>query len=158
MNAFARGLRHFGLLFGFWVILSGEMDVFHLSAGALVAGVTAAVAVRAGRGPAFPLGRFLAYVPWLLWQIVVSNLRVAILVLSRRPRIQPAFVRARPSVSGRSALGLVGCSITLTPGTVAVEARPGLLLVHALDAASATEIRGGVIDERVARIFGREAS
>jgi multicomponent Na+:H+ antiporter subunit E len=158
VTSFLRGARLFAALFGFWIILSGEMDAFHLSAGAAVAGVTATAAVRASRGPAFPLGRFLAYVPWLLGQILLSNLRVAGLVLSRRSRIQPRFVRACPRVSGRTALGVTGCSITLTPGTVTVEARPGHLLVHALDATSAAEIREGIVEARVSRIFGGEGA
>lgn len=154
MSAVARGLRIFVLLFAFWAALSGAFDAFHLGAGALVAAAAAVVASRRARVPAFPILRFLAYLPWLLGQILLSNLRVARLVLSPRSRIEPSFVRVAPRCQGRTALALAGCSITLTPGTVTVDAKPGLLLVHALDARSAADVRDGAVEARVERVFG----
>ena len=48
---------------------------------------------------------------------------------------------------------MLGNSITLTPGTITVEVSPGELLVHALDASSCEELKSGVFDDRVGRLF-----
>jgi multicomponent Na+:H+ antiporter subunit E len=101
---------------------------------------------------AMRLGSFLAYVPWLVWQIVLSNLRVARIVLSPTMRISPAFVRQRPGVEGARALTLLGSSITLTPGTLTVDVDGEEIFVHALDTASADDVRAGTIARRVRRV------
>ena len=51
----------------------------------------------------------------------------------------------------RSSVGLVihANSITLTPGTITVEAEPGRFLVHALTRAGAEGAAGGDMDARV---------
>ncbi|MFN3485276.1 MAG: Na+/H+ antiporter subunit E, partial [Planctomycetota bacterium] len=121
--------------------------------GILSALTLAALRTRRRTTGAFPIGRFLLYVPWLLGQVLVSNLRVARLALSPRPRLSPRLLRTPPGVTGRPALTLLGCSITLTPGTVTVDATPDTLVVHALDAASAGDIERGIAARRVQALF-----
>ena len=56
----------------------------------------------------------------------------------------------------KSDLGLViyANSITLTPGTIAVDVEPGEILVHALSAAAAKDLEGGEMDRRVSQVEG----
>lgn len=157
MGTFARFLRTAAALMAAWIVLSQVFDAFHLGLG-LVASVALA-AVRARRAPAggFPTLRFLAYIPWLVKQIVVSNFRVACLAIAPRPRLAPRLLRVAPGALGRPALTLLGCSITLTPGTVTVDADGETLLVHALDAASARDIEQGILARRVRGVFGLQS-
>lgn len=140
-----------------WALLSGEFDAFHLGLGGLSAGGIAALRTGPAKLPPFPALRILAYAPWLMGQILLSNLRVARLALSPRLRLSPQFVEVPPDVRGDVPLTVLGCSITLTPGTVTLDADDRLLSVHALDEASAAEIREGVISARVRALFRQEA-
>ena len=144
-------------LLGIWYLLSGKADLFHLGVGTAAAVGVAALG-RARAGEAFPLPRFAAYLPWLLWQVFVSNLRVARLALSPRRALAPRVVRAAPNLDDERALTLLGCSITLTPGTVTLDIAPGGMTVHALDEVSAREVEEGDFARRVARVFKQEGT
>lgn len=141
-----------GFLWGIWILLSGKMDVLHLGAGGAAA-LGVAFLARPRTDERFPLGRFAGYVPWLLWQVLKSNLRVARLALAPRASLAPRVVRAVPSLSDERALTLAGCSITLTPGTVTLDIAPDLMTVHALDPVSAREIETGDVVRRVGGVF-----
>ena len=62
----------------------------------------------------------MAYLPWLLWQIVLSSLQVAYVVLHPKMPIQPGdpFPDSLPHTLARLTLAT---SITLTPGTITID-------------------------------------
>ncbi len=144
-------------LLGLWLVLSAKRDAVHLLAG-VASAIAIAATIRVERpayGPGRPtLARFLAYVPWLAWQILLSNLHVARLALARRPAIRPRFVRRAPGLADPRALTLLGTSITLTPGTLTVDIGPDAMLIHALDDAVAADIEAGTMAARVRAVFG----
>lgn len=144
------------VLIAMWCVLSGKFDWLHLGAGVLTSVVIAA-GVQMRKRRAIPLLRLIAYVPWLLWQVIKSNLHVARLVLFRFQDAKPRFVRIDPQLDGDMPVTVLGCSITLTPGTVTVDTDGRWLLVHALDETSAEELQEGAMARRVARVFGGEA-
>lgn len=71
----------------------------------------------------------------VLWDIVVSNIAVAKLVLDPRSRPQPAWVRVPLTLQHPTAISLLASVITTTPGTVSceVDEQRREILVHALD-------------------------
>jgi multicomponent Na+:H+ antiporter subunit E len=141
------------ILIAVWYVLSGIVDVLHFGTGVVTA-VLIAVTYRAVPDRTrFHAGRFAVYVPWLIWQIIISNLRVARVVLNPRMPIRPTFISQPPGVAGDRALTLLGMSTTLTPGTLTVDVRPDEIFVHALDAASARDMRDAVVASRVAEVF-----
>lgn len=73
----------------------------------------------------------------VLWDIVVSNITVARIALSPRANPQPAWAPITLSVTHPSAITVLACIITMTPGTVSciVDEQRRLILVHALDCA-----------------------
>jgi multicomponent Na+:H+ antiporter subunit E len=140
------------ILVAMWCVLSGKFDAMHLGVGVLTAAAVAAgVHLRSPR--AMPLLKLVAYLPWLLMQVVKSNVHVARLVLLRFEDVKPRFVRIEPGLRGDRPVTLLGCSITLTPGTVTVDTDGRWLLVHALDASSASDLEEGAMARRVARVF-----
>ncbi len=141
------------LLSGIWYLLSGMMDLLHFGTGVVVALLIAANFEPIADVTKFRPLRFLFYVPWLIGQIVISNLRVARAVLSPRLAISPVFVSAKPGVDGPRALTLLGCSVTLTPGTVTVDIGEDEIFVHALESASAQDIRDQVMSRHVNAVF-----
>lgn len=151
-------LSAFLALCAFWLLLSGTFTAFLLTAGA---GSALAVLVFARRmdvidreGHPIHLGwRALAsYWPWLLWEIVKSSWDVSRRILDPRLPISPSLARFRPSQKSELGLVIHANSITLTPGTVAVEVGPDEFLVHALTREAAAGLAGSEMDRRVAAL------
>ena len=139
-----------------WYVLSGMADAFHLGVGVVVSIVITAAFFPWKSERPFPVLRFLAFIPWEIWQILLSNYNVARLVLKKNPPIAPRFILRKPLLKSDEALTLLGCAITLTPGTLTVDITRDQLLVHALDAASAKSIDEDVMTHKVDGVF-REA-
>jgi multicomponent Na+:H+ antiporter subunit E len=145
------------VLTGIWYLLSGKLDLLHFGAGVLAAATIAATLRPVVDGTTFSPARFLVFLPWMVVQIVVSNLRVARMVLRRRMPVEPAFLRETPGVRGTRALAMLGASITLTPGTLTLDVGEDEVFVHALDAASARDVREKAVARRLADVFRVEA-
>lgn len=62
--------------------------------------------------------RFLAVV---LWDIIVANIHVALLVLGPQRAIRPGFVRLALDLDNDFAITLFANTVSLTPGTVSAE-------------------------------------
>jgi len=144
------------ILTGVWYLLSGKFDLLHFGTGVVTAFLIALTVLPNADSTTFRFGRFLLFVPWLIGQIVISNLRVARLLLSRKVAIAPAFIAQRPNVAGPRALTMLGCSITLTPGTLTIDVGEEEIFVHALDAASADDVRENVMSRRVLEVFSQD--
>lgn len=140
-------------LYGIWLLLSGRLYPQYLLIGAGGALLIALTVFPWKATHPFPVLKFLLFAPWHLWQVLVSNLRVAGVALSRSAKIQPRFVRVNPGTGDARALATLGCAVTLTPGTLTVEIEPGAMLVHSLDAASSREIEEGVMADHVKKVF-----
>jgi multicomponent Na+:H+ antiporter subunit E len=157
------------LLFGLWVILSGKWDGFHLALGAGSAlgiglGTRRLLFLPPAIGPAavypfaaIPWWRLVLYLPWLLWQIVLSSLQVAYAVLHPRMPIQPGMIRFRASLPHPLAQLTLGTSITLTPGTITIDVQDDEFVVHALTAEAAQALAPptgqGDMPRRVAALY-----
>jgi multicomponent Na+:H+ antiporter subunit E len=137
------------LLFAFWVVLSGKFDAFHLSIGA-----ASAVCIALGTQPlllrtpaivpdarhplsAISWGRLLLYIPWLAWQVVLSSLQVAWVVLHPKMPISPCIVQFETPLPHELARLTLANSITLTPGTITLDVDGDTFVVHALTTGSA---------------------
>jgi multicomponent Na+:H+ antiporter subunit E len=143
------------VLFAFWVTVSGRLDWFHLLVGVATVACVAWLQsrLRPLRNPGDPRLRFvplLLYIPWLLWQMVVSAVLVARLILWERDRVDPqlfAFRSRQPSVVNHV---VFANSITLTPGTITVDLKDDRYLVHALCPETARGVLGGSMARKVA--------
>lgn len=146
-------------LFVFWLVLSGIYTPFLLLAGL---GASIAVAALAWRmdvadregHPVHLTPAALVYWPWLIKEIVKSGWQVSKIILDPRLPVSPALVRFRPSQ--KSTVGLVthANSITLTPGTITVEADHREFLVHAVTREAAAGVVDSEMDRRVSRLEG----
>ena len=147
-------------LFAFWLLLSGMYTPFLVLSGLGVAAAVAALAARMGLAdaeghPVHLVLRAAAYWPWLLKEILVSGWQVSRIILDPRLPVSPTLARFKPSQ--KSTVGLVthANSITLTPGTITVEAGPDEFLVHALTREGAAGLADSEMDRRVTRFEGR---
>jgi multicomponent Na+:H+ antiporter subunit E len=144
-------------LFAFWLVLSGIFTPFLVASGL---GAAIAVALLARRmevvdREGHPIHLSLAaltYWPWLAKEIVKSGWQVARIILHPRLPISPTFVRFRPSQKSTVALATHANSITLTPGTLTVDADQEEFLVHALTHEGAAAVVDSEMDRRVSRL------
>lgn len=131
----------FIILFVFWMFLSGRFDYFHLSLGIISCAIVAHAShdllfkdIRA-KNRHIEVIRFIKYLPWLFYQIVLANIHVAYLVLHPRTLklIDPHIIRFKTRLRKDLSLVTFGNSITLTPGTITVLIKEGHYYVHAID-------------------------
>ncbi len=149
-------------LYVFWLLLSGHYDPFLLGAGAL-----AAVAIAfAGRlfgyadREGHPVERVFAgfrYWPWLVVEIAKSALAVARIILTPSLPIAPRLVKLRAGPNTAVGMATYANSITLTPGTITVDADRShhWLIVHALTEDGVIGLEAGDMDRRVTAFEGR---
>lgn len=143
----------------FWLLLSGFFTAFLLSAGG---GCALAVVWFARRmdvvdpeGHPIHLGpRALLYWPWLAKEIVKAAWDVSRIILDPKLPISPTLVRFKPTQ--RTDVGLVihANSITLTPGTITIEAASGEFLVHGLTRGGAEAVVDSEMDRRATACEG----
>ena len=158
----SRVLWLWGILFALWLLLSNHFDTRFLAFGAATCSVAVLVAARMGivdreSVPLHLLPRAFAYVPWLVWEILKSNVRVARIILAPRLRIDPSIVHFR--ASQRTDLGrfIYANSITLTPGTVTTGIVGDDLEVHAIVRSEIDGTEENVMNRRVAALEGETA-
>lgn len=126
-----------GGLLAVWLLLQQSVAPAHLLSGAVL-GVVAPLLARGFLGKAArprawaEVARLSAVV---LWDILVSNVVVARIVLDPSSRPRPAWVRVPLRTRHPTAATLLAAIITTTPGTVScvVDDERWEILVHALD-------------------------
>jgi multicomponent Na+:H+ antiporter subunit E len=143
-----------------WLLLSGYFQILLLSLGAASVTFCVWIAVRMDvidhEGvPLHITWAGLRYVPWLISEIIKANIDVARRVISPSLPIAPSLFDA--PVSQKTDLGqvLYANSITLTPGTVAVDLDPGVIRVHALHDGAAAGVLDGEMDRRISAVEGQ---
>ncbi|MAG29364.1 MAG: hypothetical protein CL908_00535 [Deltaproteobacteria bacterium] len=146
-----------------WLLLSGHYDATLITYGVLCCAGVVALVARLGilDMEALPthLGvRPFLYIPWLLKEIVLSNLSVAKVILTPSLPIHPRILRISASQKTQVGQVMYANSITLTPGTVTLDVRNGQFLVHALTEDSAEGLLSGEMDRRVAHLEAKGAA
>jgi multicomponent K+:H+ antiporter subunit E len=102
----------------------------------------------------------LRFVPLVVYDIVVSNVAVAKIVLNPARTPRPAWLEVPLDATHPLAITLLAAIITMTPGTVScvVDDERGLILVHALDCDDAATMVAQIKDryERPLRLILEE--
>lgn len=80
-------------------------------------------------------GAIFRFLPVFLWDVLVANVVVALLILNPSRRLRSRWLVIPLESTNPYSISTLACVITLTPGTVSAEFGPGraTLLVHALD-------------------------
>lgn len=159
-----RATTLFLLLFGFWSLLSGRLDPLFIVLGLLSAAAVTRMSLPllervigpADASPRIHLWYLLSYILWLLARIPPAGFQVARVVLDPRRSPRPGVVRFRTGLSTPIARTVLANSITLVPGTMTIEVRDDLLLVHAFEPGAAAELASAETQRRIARMFRLE--
>lgn len=157
-----RSLILFAYLLVVWLLLSGHFDSTLIGYGVLsclgIVALMAHLGILDNEALPTHLGfRVLAYLPWLLKEIVLSNLAVAKVILDPKLPIHPRILRVAGSQKTDVGRVFYANSITLTPGTITLDVRDGKFLVHALTSDSAAGLESGEMDRRVSHLEAKAA-
>lgn len=154
----------FSILFGLWLILSGQYDSFHITLGVISCAIVVMFSGDLLFGPSritdvvrhwLGIG---AYIPWLLYQILLANFHILYVVLHPKMMdlIDPNIIRFQSSLKSELALVVFANSITLTPGTITVYVSvDGDFRVHAIDKKSGEPLPGEM-EARIIQAFKEE--
>ena len=142
-------------LFAMWVLLSGKFEAFHLSVGvasvALVVWLQRGLPSLRGSAPKLVPLRVVVYVFWLVWQMLLSAIYVArVILFAPKDTVDPqffAFDSSQPSMLNRV---ILANSITLTPGTITVDLDSERYVIHALTRTTGDDVMTGDMAQRVA--------
>ena len=140
-----------------WILLqnkfSAGMLVFGLILGIVIPVLTARWWTDRPQGIR-PL-RMIAYVILVLWDIIIANIQVAWIILTKsNASMSPAWVVVPLDLKEPEAITILAATITLTPGTVSADLSDNgrYLLVHALDATDPDAVRDEIKDRYERRL------
>lgn len=156
----------FTTLMAFWFIMSGFFDPIHAAMGA--GSVTAVLALnyQLRKHKYFEdevdvldelrYVRLFLYSFWLLYQIIVSGIQVARLILTPSLPVEPQMIRFKVNLPSAHAKMILGNSITLTPGTLTVDITGDEFLVHAIVPKAYQGIIDDTMPKKVLNLFTKE--
>ena len=132
------------LLFVFWLLISGLFTPKHLTIGAITSIAVAWITRPLLRLPSaknqdniylafqIPYIKLFLYLLWLFKEICKSNSYMLKLILNPKMPIEPVIVQFEKNFDNPLAHTILGNSIALTPGTLAVEIDEGVYVIHAI--------------------------
>lgn len=145
--------------FIFWLLLSGYFTPMLLGFGVISCGLVFVFADRMGVSDreALPWGQLRAiitYWPWLIMEIVKSNVDVVKRILDPDLPISPTVMRYKTSHQTDMGRVIYANSVTLTPGTVTLRLDGDEVVVHVLARELAVDLAGSEMDRRTRALEG----
>jgi multicomponent Na+:H+ antiporter subunit E len=131
-----RYLTLFILAFLFWMLLTFELSLSNIVAGAVTALVTSLLFTRHFFNKVYKLLQprryfwLLVYLGVLMWECVKANFDVAYRVLHPAMPIRPGIVKVKLELKSDFARTMLANSITMTPGTITVDIVGDDLYIH----------------------------
>lgn len=150
------------ILFSFWIMLSGHFDFLHLFLGVICSLLTSywshdLIIGKANLSTYLKrLLRFVKYLPWLLWQILLANINLVSLILHPKMPIEPRIVKFKSNLKSNLGILILANSITLTPGTVTIEGNRKEFIVHAINKRAARSLLAGEMQAKVKEVEGKD--
>ena len=140
-------------------MLSGHTSPLLLSLGLLSVAAVVACASRLevldDEGvPVHLLPGLIRYVPWLIGQVIRSNLDVARRIVSPELPIYPSVIKVNAPHHTEVGRVTYANSITLTPGTISLDVSAETIEVHALTEDAAIDLMSGEMARQVQRAEG----
>jgi multicomponent Na+:H+ antiporter subunit E len=157
----------FGISFLFYQLLGGfALTRFDLLTGGASAIIVSVMLHRISfadrlRLPTLArrLLRLALFVPYLVYEIIKSNILVSYVILHPKLPIEPRMTQIRTAVWGAMPVTTLANSITLTPGTLTVRVTGRDFMVHTLIPSAREGLFDGALERAVRFVFyGRHAA
>jgi multicomponent Na+:H+ antiporter subunit E len=142
-----------------WTALNGQFTLSSLLTGAFLGRIVLIVLAKGGVLPSAEVGRLervLSLLGYLVWQIVVANLRVARDVVSIQPRLRPGVIRLPLEISTDREIMLLAAMINITPGSVALDLSEdrSVMFIPVMDMDTPDEVRREIKEGFERRLLG----
>jgi multicomponent Na+:H+ antiporter subunit E len=125
-------------LFVFWIIITASFSPGNIVAGlissflvVLLVRLTFRIRLPEQITPVF-LIRFPIFLVMLAWEVIKANINLAWLLIRPRLLIDPTIVTFKTELQEEFRRTIIADSITVTPGTLTLDAQGDELLVHCL--------------------------
>jgi multicomponent Na+:H+ antiporter subunit E len=145
----------FSVLFTFWLLLSGIYNTLTISLGVVSCLLVIFLLLRMevidheGQPVHLALSAILKYWSWLFSEILFSGINLTKIILNPKLPISPTVDFVPSSQLTDLGKTTFANSITLTPGTIAIEIKKGFVLVHSIESRLLIELKLGEMDSRV---------
>lgn len=136
----------------FWVFLNGvSLKASGISLLIIISSISYLLSYYVGILPLVQKFKpsFILYIFWLLREILKSTFDVLKIVWSRDMRLSENMDWLDTNTSDESFLTIYGNSITLTPGTVTLDIKNNMILVHSLRKASFDDLEKGEMENKI---------
>lgn len=147
----------------FWTIMSGFLDLIHLSMGVVTVSGILMLNYKLKSHRFFDddmddmkqlrIGRAIYYLFWMIYQIVIAGFHVVGVILKPSMPVQTTMLRFKTDLPSSHAKMILGNSITLTPGTLTVDIEGDYFTVHALTTHSYQGITNDEMPRQVLKLF-----
>lgn len=131
-----------------WAALTGQFTIVNLLAGFALGYLVLWLFRPAARSSTYYRKPLLVVrlVLFFFYELIVSSVRVALLLISPRPNLRPGIVAVPLSVQRDSEITLLACLITLTPGTLSLDVSPDrrVLYVHTIEVDDVEAFRASI--------------
>lgn len=124
------------LLFIMWLILSANLHVENILVGLVVSFSISLLYIKLFKHSEFEFIRpfwLLMYLLVLLKNLIISNIQIAIRILSPDMKLKPAIVSVKTELKSEWKKLLLANSITLTPGTLTLDVKGDMLYIHVIE-------------------------
>lgn len=95
---------------------------------------------------------FIKYIPWLMYQIALSNIDLVYRTLHPKKPINPGIIKVKNDFSSDLGMVLFANSVTLTPGTVTIEVNDNEFIIHAIAKDAAEDMNEGQMLKKIKEI------
>lgn len=144
-------------LLAFWLLNSGHYLLLILSLGFVSIALILVIAHKMGvvdqeSQPLHLTRNIFGYYFWLIKEIIRANITVVKHIWLKKQGISPTLKKIK--ISQKTDMGKViyANSITLTPGTVAIDVADDEIIVHALHYKGIERLEAGEMDRRVTKL------
>ena len=153
---FISALGLFVTLFVTWLLWSGLYKPLLLSLGVFSCALCVYLAHRIGffeqKSGLHIIIRLPRYWVWLLLEIVKSSIDVAKVVLNPKLPISPSVIDIKAQPTSKIGQAILGNAITLSPGTMTIDAYDGNLKIHCLTRDTAQSLLDGEANQLTAAL------
>lgn len=145
------------LLVVVWTLLQNEVSSGMVIFGTILGIIIPIMTARwwPNRPQNLRIGKMMSYIALVMWDILVANVEVARIILTKRNvDMRPNWIVIPLDIFSPEAITILAGTITLTPGTVSADLSDGghSLLVHALDVDDPDAMRDEIKDRYERRL------
>src|SRR6056297_1220081 len=159
-----RYILFFIISFILWLLLSFNLTISNIIVGVIVSLITTIIFGKYFIKDVIPFLQpqryfwLIVYLFIFIWECIKANFDVAYRVLHPAMPIKPGIVKVKLGVKSNIAKTMLANSITMTPGTIAVDVKDDVLYVHWIyvsseDPAVYTEKVSGRFEKYIKKIF-----